>query len=172
MSARRASKDQLLQTLDKFREAIFGDPGRLDRDVWLDLNHSIRVIEGLRARRLDILEETLLQRIEKMAGHPPMPDLPEPVAPDETSAVEAEAEAAPVIRREPAASRPPAAAPRKEALPEAVLRPLNPPAEVPAEDDANAAAPAPAPTPAPEPQPLPETAPASEPASESASDGQ
>jgi len=33
--ARRGSKDQLLQTLDKFREALFGDPGRLDRDVWL-----------------------------------------------------------------------------------------------------------------------------------------
>ena len=31
----RGSKDQLLQTLDKFREALFGDPGRLDRDVWL-----------------------------------------------------------------------------------------------------------------------------------------
>ena len=34
-SARRSSKDQLLTTLEKFREALFGDPGRLDRDVWL-----------------------------------------------------------------------------------------------------------------------------------------
>lgn len=34
-AARRGSKDQLLQTLGKFREALFGDPGRLDRDVWL-----------------------------------------------------------------------------------------------------------------------------------------
>lgn len=33
--ARRSSKNQLLATLDKFREALFGDPGRLDRDVWL-----------------------------------------------------------------------------------------------------------------------------------------
>ncbi|NUZ06334.1 FtsK/SpoIIIE domain-containing protein [Piscinibacter koreensis] len=33
--AKRSSKDQLLQTLGKFREALFGDPGRLDRDVWL-----------------------------------------------------------------------------------------------------------------------------------------
>lgn len=33
--ARRDSKDQLLATLGMFREAIFGDPGRLDRDVWL-----------------------------------------------------------------------------------------------------------------------------------------
>lgn len=33
--ARRESKDQLLSTLGMFREALFGDPGRLDRDVWL-----------------------------------------------------------------------------------------------------------------------------------------
>lgn len=137
----------------------------LDRDVWLDLNHSIRVIEGLRARRLDILEETLLRRIETMAGPPPMPDLPEPVAPDELATGEAEAEPAPVIRQEPAASRPPAAAaPRKEALPEPVLRPLNPPAGVPAEDDANAAGPAPVPTPAPE--PASEAPPATDPVSD------
>jgi len=31
----RDSKDQLLATLGMFREALFGDPGRLDRDVWL-----------------------------------------------------------------------------------------------------------------------------------------
>ncbi len=34
-AARRSSKDQLLSTLGLFREALFGDPGRLDRDVWL-----------------------------------------------------------------------------------------------------------------------------------------
>jgi len=33
--ARRDSKYQLLATLGMFREALFGDPGRLDRDVWL-----------------------------------------------------------------------------------------------------------------------------------------
>ncbi|MGL4915221.1 MAG: FtsK/SpoIIIE domain-containing protein [Aeromonas allosaccharophila] len=33
--ARSDSKDQLLATLGMFREALFGDPGRLDRDVWL-----------------------------------------------------------------------------------------------------------------------------------------
>ncbi|WP_198926488.1 FtsK/SpoIIIE domain-containing protein [Acidithiobacillus thiooxidans] len=33
--ARRDSRDQLLATLGMFREALFGDPGRLDRDVWL-----------------------------------------------------------------------------------------------------------------------------------------
>lgn len=54
-----------------------------DRDVWLDLNHSIRVIESLRARKLDILEETLLQRIAVLAGPPPQPSVPEPVAANE-----------------------------------------------------------------------------------------
>lgn len=33
--ARRSSKAQLIATLATFRAALFGDPGRLDRDVWL-----------------------------------------------------------------------------------------------------------------------------------------
>lgn len=33
--AKRSSKAQLLATLSTFRAALFGDPGRLDRDVWL-----------------------------------------------------------------------------------------------------------------------------------------
>ena len=33
--AKKSSKAQLLATLSTFREALFGDPGRLDRDVWL-----------------------------------------------------------------------------------------------------------------------------------------
>ena len=33
--AKRSSKVQLIDTLTTFREALFGDPGRLDRDVWL-----------------------------------------------------------------------------------------------------------------------------------------
>lgn len=33
--ARRGSKTQLLATLSTLREALFGDPGRLDRDLWL-----------------------------------------------------------------------------------------------------------------------------------------
>ena len=33
--SRRSSKAQLLATLATFREALFGDPGRLDRDLWL-----------------------------------------------------------------------------------------------------------------------------------------
>lgn len=33
--AKRSSKAQLMGTLSTFRAALFGDPGRLDRDVWL-----------------------------------------------------------------------------------------------------------------------------------------
>ncbi|MEO5333182.1 MAG: FtsK/SpoIIIE domain-containing protein [Magnetococcus sp. YQC-5] len=33
--AKRSSKAQLMATLSTFRAALFGDPGRLDRDVWL-----------------------------------------------------------------------------------------------------------------------------------------
>ena len=33
--AKRSSKVQLMATLSTFRAALFGDPGRLDRDVWL-----------------------------------------------------------------------------------------------------------------------------------------
>ena len=33
--ARRTSRAQLTATLSTFRSALFGDPGRLDRDVWL-----------------------------------------------------------------------------------------------------------------------------------------
>lgn len=33
--ARRSSKTQLMSTLKAFRDALFGDPSRLDRDVWL-----------------------------------------------------------------------------------------------------------------------------------------
>jgi len=33
--ARRSSKAQLMATLSTFNAALFGDPGRLDRDVWL-----------------------------------------------------------------------------------------------------------------------------------------
>ncbi|MEB0114278.1 FtsK/SpoIIIE domain-containing protein [Variovorax sp. RTB1] len=33
--AKRSSRAQLMATLNVFRSALFGDPGRLDRDVWL-----------------------------------------------------------------------------------------------------------------------------------------
>ncbi|MFN3609954.1 MAG: carboxylesterase/lipase family protein [Hyphomonas sp.] len=141
----------------------------LERDVWLDLNHSIRVIEGLRARRLDILEEALLNRIEQMAGPPPAPDVPEPVAPETLpSQLEApEPAAVTPAPRPPAAAVPvpgPRAAPAEpaqpeEALPEPILRPLSPPpqpsqGQLPAEDDANPPAPVPVPDEAPTAEPV------------------
>ena len=33
--ARRTSKQQLRHTVQRIEEALFGDPGRLDRDLWL-----------------------------------------------------------------------------------------------------------------------------------------
>jgi S-DNA-T family DNA segregation ATPase FtsK/SpoIIIE len=33
--ARRTSKQQLRHTVQRVEEALFGDPGRLDRDLWL-----------------------------------------------------------------------------------------------------------------------------------------
>lgn len=118
-----------------------------ERDVWLDLNHSIRVIEGLRARKLDILEETLLARITAMSGPPRTPDLPEPVTPDTPPAIPPEPEPVavptsraaspepasalvrPTAETTPAEPRPEPARPREpEVLPEPILRPLTPPA--------------------------------------------
>jgi len=130
----------------------------VDRDVWLDLNHSIRVIEGLRARRLDILEENLLKRIEQMAGPPLTPTVPEPVdaavPPANIEALEeaepGSFERAPVIRERPvtrpAVAAPPPAETRPppqpaEELPAPVLQPLNPPVEAPVPEPAQAAEP-------------------------------
>ncbi|MBY9067932.1 carboxylesterase family protein [Hyphomonas sp. WL0036] len=135
----------------------------LDRDVWLDLNHSIRVIEGLRARKLDILEETLLQRITQMSGPRQVLDLPEPVAADERALTDTAP--TPIKQGLPkaASAAPPAATPMaaprmetpivrtpqpepqpqpqpqpQEELPAPILRPLNPPA--PAVEPATSAA--------------------------------
>ncbi|WP_158535264.1 carboxylesterase/lipase family protein [Hyphomonas pacifica] len=55
-----------------------------DRDVWLELNHEIKRISGLRARKLDILEETLNDRLDLIAGT----DLP--LMADETSGLSAQ----------------------------------------------------------------------------------
>ena len=114
----------------------------LDRDVWLDLNHSIRVIEGLRARKLDILEETLLNRIALMSGPPKATDLPEPVGADtppgmpdaglelETDTLPVPVPVQPVADPEPAPVRPqPQPQSEPEVLPEPILRPLNPPVD-------------------------------------------
>ena len=48
-------------------------------DVWMELDATPAPIEGLRARKLDILEEALRARIDRMAGPPPEP--PPPPAP-------------------------------------------------------------------------------------------
>ena len=142
----------------------------VDRDVWLDLNHSIRVIEGLRARRLDILEENLLKRIELMAGPPVTPIVPEPVdaaiPPANLEASEAAEpatlERAPVVPKtqptRPEMAAPPPAEARPvpqpaEELPAPVLRPLNPPVERAPQPEAE---PASEPVVPPAPQPVPE----------------
>src|SRR3990167_5027236 len=65
-------------------------------DVWLELGPSIKVIEGLRARKLDILEEALRSRIDAIAGPPPEP--PPPSVPEETAPV--------VIKRQPLTTQP------------------------------------------------------------------
>ena len=52
-------------------------------DTWLELNASPAPIPGLRARKLDILEEALRNRIEDVAGPAPLPPPPpEPEMPD------------------------------------------------------------------------------------------
>lgn len=47
-----------------------------DRDVWQKLDSAIEPIEGLRARKLDILEEALRSRIDLIAGPTPAPPPP------------------------------------------------------------------------------------------------
>uniref|UniRef100_UPI003342BEEB carboxylesterase family protein n=1 Tax=Hyphomonas sp. TaxID=87 RepID=UPI003342BEEB len=46
-------------------------PTRSEKDVWLELDATPEPIEGLRARKLDILEESLLKRLAAVAGAPP-----------------------------------------------------------------------------------------------------
>lgn len=53
-----------------------------DMDVWLQLDAAPKPVEGLRARKLDILEEALLKRIETVAGPPPAPPPAEPETAD------------------------------------------------------------------------------------------
>jgi para-nitrobenzyl esterase len=47
-----------------------------DGDIWMELDATPAPIEGLRARKLDILEEALRARIDLMAGPPPEPPPP------------------------------------------------------------------------------------------------
>lgn len=54
--ARRSSKAQLMATLSTFRSALFGDPGRLDRDVWLARLADLLVDADVPAGCSDLLE--------------------------------------------------------------------------------------------------------------------
>lgn len=56
-----------------------------DDDVWMKLDAQPEPIEGLRARKLDILEEALRNRIDAVAGRAPEP--PPPPAPGENATV-------------------------------------------------------------------------------------
>jgi S-DNA-T family DNA segregation ATPase FtsK/SpoIIIE len=54
--AKRSSKAQLMATLSTFRNALFGDPGRLDRDVWLARLSDLLIDADIRAGSSDLLE--------------------------------------------------------------------------------------------------------------------
>ncbi len=56
--ARRSSKAQLLATLSTFRAALFGDPGRLDRDVWLARLADLLIDANIPPGCSDLLERT------------------------------------------------------------------------------------------------------------------
>jgi para-nitrobenzyl esterase len=93
------------------------------KDVWLELDDTPEPIEGLRARKLDILEEALLRRLTAVAGAPPAA---EPAA--ETTPVP---EVTPVLpARQPvqARPRPPTPAPAEPSV--AVSGFVTPPATV------------------------------------------
>lgn len=72
-----------------------------EKDVWMELKASPEVVEGLNARKLDILEEALRGRIDDVAGPKPAP--PPPPEPD--------AAALPAPVYVPARERTPAPAP-------------------------------------------------------------
>ncbi|MEQ9505802.1 MAG: carboxylesterase family protein [Hyphomonas sp.] len=58
-----------------------------EADTWLELDATPEPIEGLRARKLDILEEALRDRIETIAGPAPLP--PPPPQPETLEIIEA-----------------------------------------------------------------------------------
>lgn len=56
--AKRSSKTQLMATLRTFRDALFGDPGRLDRDVWLARLSDLLIDADIPAGCSGLLERT------------------------------------------------------------------------------------------------------------------
>ena len=55
--ARRSSKAQLMSTLTAFRDALFGDPSRLDRDVWLSRISDLLVDADVAIGQVALLEQ-------------------------------------------------------------------------------------------------------------------
>ena len=102
--ARRSSKAQLMATLSTFRAALFGAPGRLDRDVWLarlaDLLIDADVppgksnlLERARAKLWDGEAEISLRGYSQVFAHTPDPaassSASEQALLDETDGIEA-----------------------------------------------------------------------------------
>ncbi|WP_269525605.1 FtsK/SpoIIIE domain-containing protein [Acinetobacter baumannii] len=54
--AKRSSKAQLMATLTSFRDALFGDPSRLDRDVWLSRISDLLIDADVGIGQTDLLE--------------------------------------------------------------------------------------------------------------------
>lgn len=54
--AKRSSKAQLMATLTSFKDALFGDPSRLDRDVWLSRISDLLVDADIGFGQNDLLE--------------------------------------------------------------------------------------------------------------------
>lgn len=54
--AKRNSRAQLMSTLNVFRSALFGDPGRLDRDVWLSRLADLLLDAHIPPGRTNLLE--------------------------------------------------------------------------------------------------------------------
>ncbi len=55
--ARRTSRQQLAQTIERINDALFGDPGRLDRDLWLSRLSDLLLDGATAIGQSDALEE-------------------------------------------------------------------------------------------------------------------
>lgn len=64
--ARRTSKHQLRQTVQRMEDALFGDPGRLDRDLWLSRISDL-LLDGTTALGQSLTLETVRDGIRKGA---------------------------------------------------------------------------------------------------------
>src|SRR5262249_38704327 len=62
--ARRTSKNQLRQTVQRMEDALFGDPGRLDRDLWLSRISDL-LLDGTTALGESLTLETVRDGMRK-----------------------------------------------------------------------------------------------------------